>query len=125
MEPNEFIPYDQSLELKGLSFNEECIAYYQPSTTSEGWDLIEDGMLHINSTLEIGVTAPTYSHSFRWFRLNYNWNIHIFTLWDGGWDYYIYQQPDDPITDDGITYSTYDEAELACLNKLIQTVKTI
>jgi hypothetical protein len=125
MNPNEFAPYEQSLELKNLGFNDECNAYYYPSQTSIGWDLIQSEIPERNSTLVIGVTAPTYSHSFRWFRINYNWNIHIFSLWEGGWDYYIYQNIEDPITDDGITYSTYEEAELACLNKLIQMLKTI
>lgn len=123
METNEFIPTTEALELKGLSFNEECVAYYQPSPIV-GWDLIQGGV-YTNSTLEVGFTAPTYSQSFHWFKINYGWNIHIFSLWEGGWDYYIYQTIDEQITDDGITYFTIEEAKLACLNKLIQTIKIV
>jgi hypothetical protein len=125
MEPKEYIPSTEASELKGLTFNEECTAYYYPSTTTIGWDLIEDGMLHTNSVLVVGFTAPSYQESFRWFHTNYGWNFHVYSLWEGGYNYYI-NQLDGPEINDGVTkYDTYDIARLACLNKLIQTIKTI
>jgi hypothetical protein len=125
MNTNEFIPYNESLELKNLGFNDECNAYYYPSQMSIGWDLVQSEIPERNSTLVIGITAPTYRGAFIWAEVNYNWGIHVFNLPNGGWDYYIYQQPDEQITDDGITYSTFEEAKLACVKKLIQMIKTI
>jgi hypothetical protein len=124
MESTQYVPSTQSLEHKELGFNEPCTAYYQPTNGYPGWDLIIDGV-HTNSILEVGFTAPLFKESFAWFRLTYGWNIHIFTLPETGWDYYIWQSIDEQITDDGVTYFTFEEAELACLNKLLQMVKAL
>ena len=71
---NEFIPYEQALQLKELGFDEPCICCY---------DIEEKALFHClvnnvkNNTLidcTIGlnpkedIKAPTYSQVFRWFR---------------------------------------------------------
>jgi hypothetical protein len=68
------------------------------------------------------ITAPTFSQAFRWFRENYD----LFGVVEGkGYEhkrYYIYSingkwHPSQPAID------TYEEAELACLKKLIEISK--
>jgi hypothetical protein len=125
MNTDEFIPYNQSLELKNLGFNDECNAYYYPSQIGIGWDLVQTEIPERNSTLVIGVTAPTWMNGLLWLHSNYNWNFHIYSLWEGGYYYYINQLDGEEINDGISKYDTYEDAIIACLNKLIQTVKTI
>jgi hypothetical protein len=75
---------------------------------------------------ETQCTAPTYSQAFRWFREKYNiegitqhaedrlwYKFHIST----------YLQYGKKNIHAGFEYPTYEEAELACLKKLIEIVK--
>jgi hypothetical protein len=62
----------------------------------------------------------------RWFREKYNLASHIATYWQHDWNNYSYQYyfVEDKIEWNGIEhYKTYEEAELACLEKLIEIVK--
>jgi hypothetical protein len=127
----EFIPYEQALALKELGFNEPCFGWFRstliPSNFTEFFLETEFGMNEspsdwVNSNfLDKACSAPTFSQAFRWFREKY------------ALDSYIrpnvvidvpktYQFNIDDNTDD-IWYGTYEEAELACLEKLIKIVE--
>ena len=112
----EFVPYEQALDLKELGFDEPCFGKIYADGGSE-----QLSYPYINSD-QIGqvtsCSAPLYQQAFRWFREKYGYlsNIHDFngnfkaTLsgncnWLGSWT------------------KTYEEAELACLIKLIEIVK--
>lgn len=114
----DFVPYEQAKELKELGFNESCSAYYHTDkslrTISEGW-------------LNEKCSAPTYSQAFRFFRDKHNlfsvcypqldeWVIEIKKLGGIEGNPVIQGYPD-------LDYQTYEEAELACLKKLIELVK--
>jgi hypothetical protein len=115
----EFVPYLTAVKLKELGFDEECLfAYYGKSDLSNfkesDYDLCGD---RNNSSLKDGrVSAPLYQQAFRWFREKYG--IHITpnkfdtTTWIAEWGYW-----ESPV------YYSYEEAELACLNKLIEITK--
>jgi hypothetical protein len=135
----EFVTYEIALELKQLGFDEPCFGYYvdgelrginlgmeelggiEPYYKRFGFHTLSNH--DIDNLNKIVVTAPTYSQAFRWFREKYNLfgQVNIRT-------YYIYE-----ISNDGITIkmvsqydkllNTYEEAELACLKKLIEIVK--
>ena len=84
-----------------------------------------------------GCTAPTFSQAFRWFRENHNWQNSIDPTADQhsrqlGYNYWIWNyktgeeyhtMPKNRPAGDW-EYKTYEEAELACLNKLIEITKT-
>jgi hypothetical protein len=55
---NEFIPYEQALELKELGFDEPCLMYYDYLCT-----LVESGVYECK--------APLYQQVFRWFKEKY------------------------------------------------------
>ena len=133
----EFIPYKQALALKVLGFDEPCFTFY-PKEGKMGFDgkyhSIKEG--YKNSTVnaiwikrykkDFGcVTAPTYSQAFRWFREKYNlWGM-IYPRY--GWNYSI-QRVDETTSCTGESFhgvkiKSYEEAELACLKKLIEIVK--
>ena len=133
----EFINYDQALELKKLGFDEPCFAF---------WSDIEDNKYTGNYTIRIGLesvenkiqgikykgflSAPTFSQAFRWFRKNHGLYSSILPKksypdnYVSGVEWYVTICGGDgvEIGPDG-TY-TYEEAELECLNKLIEIVKT-
>jgi hypothetical protein len=110
---NEFITYEQALALKELGFDasidEPCFGYYD-----EGGNLYTE-MVEV-------LKAPLYQQAFRWFREEHGLNS------------YIYQRSN--ITYRGVIHknmkiavnytsdsSNYEEAEQACLDKLIEILK--
>jgi len=120
----DFIPYEQALELAKLNFNEKCFGYY--GLENELYIEISCN-LDSNLTRRNFIATPTFSQSFRWFREKYDLASHIATYWQHDWNNYSYQYyfVEDKIEWNGIEhYKTYEEAELACLIKLIEIVKT-
>ena len=124
----EFIPYEQALALKELGFDEPCFGRYDGRDENKGkiwYEMPNSGQDYI----PVGdVLAPTYQQAFRWFRENHNIipNIHSiytdethtkieFWFWLGNYE-------DD--SDDEVFYGSYEEAELECLKKLIEIVKS-
>jgi hypothetical protein len=117
----EFVPYELAVKLKQLGFNEECIAYYDLRNDLEfyGGDNLKD-------THCVQLNTPLFQQAFRWFRekgffvsfSTHDYNIH---------DFYIkWSIPDRSTLSESIlsdAYDTYEEVELACLNKLIEIVE--
>lgn len=104
---NEFLPFEQALELKQLGFDIPSVAGYSYPNSDK---LLTQAIL--------------YQQAFRWFRQRYN----LIGLVEGGYDngkniftYVIWEGFKDIITDD--YFETPEEAELECLNELIKMVK--
>ena len=131
----EFIPYGQALALKELEFDEPCFAWY----VSENHGL-EYGKVIQSDLLRDAAIALTFSQAFRWFREKHGLRNSITDFIDDEtgieWDYEIaiigtdldergnYKPLVDYSTDDETRkFKTYEEAELACLQKLIEIVK--
>ena len=134
----EFIPYEEALALKELGFDEPCVATFHDNSGGE----IEFtfGMFHhpkknskantVSGTFigKNGCYAPLYQQAFRWFRENHklygsygttsdsNENINGYTISN-----YINGSRNNIFTDWEV--GTYEEAELACLDKLIEIVE--
>ena len=123
----EFVSYELSLALKGIGYESPspiggyrggAVFYYERSS-----ELFYDGLPMYSSSYHKGqIIAPLYQQAFRWFREKYD----LFGVVEGkGYDYkryYVYSingkwHPSRPGLD------TYEEAELACLIKLIEIVK--
>ena len=128
----DFIPYGQALALKELGFDEPCMGYYRttliPSDFTEYFLETELGMNEswedwINSNFQTqACSAPTFSQAFRWFREKYRLHYYITTHDETDYEWYVYDKDQNDWEDD-TTQNTYEEAELACLNKLIEIVK--
>ena len=101
----EFVPYQESLELKKLGFDEPCFGYRDGG-----------GYLMIKSMSHCAISAPTFSQAFRWLREKYN--VHMYptkydeTKWWIEWGTWTSE-----------VFNSFEEAELACLRKLIEIVK--
>jgi hypothetical protein len=109
----EFIPYEQALELKELGFNEGCLGYHNidPYLPNPTFNLVKP-FEH-----EWCLPAPLYQQAFRWFREKH------------GLHHVVEYDPIDKVYSSLVRYDyledlpTYEEAELACLKKLIEIVK--
>lgn len=111
-----FIPYEQALALKELRFDEPCFKVYD----NLGFLQEESVMDELNL---IKLNAPLWQQAFRFFREKYNLhhNVHHFTeqpidneLWENAYQSFVNNEALHPY------YQLYKEAELACLNKLIE-----
>ena len=113
----EFVPYEQALTLKELGFDEPCFAIIH---SGGGLKPQTQSALRQNSELvNYLVTAPTFSQAFRWFREEHHMPSNL-ELLEGGWDYVIYMDIIEEINYGDGPFQTYEEAELACLRKLIE-----
>ena len=129
----QFAPYELALELKRVGFNEPCLAWYNPKGTllsdlTIGYEEA-DFFYTQNDMDENQCIAPTYSQAFRWFREKYNLRCQINyiggllnkTTW---WDISVIGHYNTDPQEWEMKYQPYEEAETACLRKLIEIVKT-
>jgi hypothetical protein len=121
----EFVPYALAVKLKELGFKERVLTFYEnivPKLHHKiiGWDF--------NTSFTSYVSRPTYSQAFRWFREKYGLFVspNVISYEDGPylWFFEINSTVLPFGTDLGETddYKTYEEAELECLDKLIEIV---
>lgn len=122
----EFISYEQALALKELGFDEPCVGYY--NTNNEFTFFTDMRSCTTNSEFGFYPTAPLFQQAFRWFREKYDLRIWIESNYGVlKFEYVIATTNPNFIGkqfNDFSSYKTYEEAELACLNKLIEIVKT-
>ena len=121
----EFVPYQPSLDLKELGFDEPCLAQYKKydvgkATLDIGFSKNEIIMqFHKLSNF---CSAPTFSQAFRWFREKYG--LELLIAKDDIEQYYFSVKKSEALFDeDDYCFETYEEAELECLKKLIEIVK--
>jgi hypothetical protein len=131
----EFVPYEEALALKELGFDEPCLAWFSDrSIRIVGVNGCALSSLPVNSNFngdDEFVTAPLYQQAFRWFRKEHNLRSFVDTR------VYDVDSPNQWIYDfqikmgNGVDtqpfysgdFDSYEEAELACLKKLIEIVK--
>ena len=141
----EFVPYKQALALKELGFDEHCFKMSEHKKVCDEQSKPQGCQLHNlhcgypDCTIDKSITPvplPTFSQAFRWFRKKYDWQHSIEPTADQhshqlGYNYWIWNyktgeeyhtMPKNRPSGDW-EYKSYEEAELACLIKLIQIVK--
>jgi hypothetical protein len=125
---NEFLPYELAVEMKSIGFDEPCLGYFASKDAKTIrlalWTHI--GYVNANRLDDDLVTAPIYQQAFRWFREKYGYYYEIFVDDDKTFGFMISYfieigRADKPIQR---MYTTYEEAELECLKKLIEIIKT-
>lgn len=127
----EFIPYEQALELKELGFNDGCLAGYSLDRyDAVFFDIKEQNGIGWLTRSNKGLkdhkgycTTALYQQAFRWFREKYELNhIIIFQSKTKTYDAGIIGDIEN-FVDYNLIFNTYEEAELACLKKLIEIAK--
>jgi len=117
----EFVKYEQALALKELGFNEPCLSSFDENKNL--FKVWENDMVN-GKTICL---APLYQQAFRWFREKYDKygvvNIDLSNNLKDKIFVYMVEDKLGYIIDRSEEYNTYEEAELACLDKLIAIVK--
>ena len=101
----EFVPYEFALRMKQLGFDEPCMA---------SRDMNNDENL---------IQIPLYQQAFRWFREKYGLFHKIDPSDTRDISHTIYYEDRNEELYEDACYWTYEEAELACLEKLIEIVE--
>ena len=127
-----FCPYELALELKELGFDEECLALYQSNHNNKPFININDkinieallsGKIK-NEGIQYLTKAPLWQQAFRFFREKYG--LHYIICKNIQMDGYGYREviliPYMEENENTI-FKTYEEAELACIRKLIEIAK--
>jgi hypothetical protein len=117
---NEFAPYELALRMKSLGFDEPCFGHY-----SNG-ELVYSS--HTNNNMQrFRYSAPLYQQAFRWFREKYNLICRVSVTSYGctldEQEFYCVITSKYGTASYEI-FNTYEEAELDCLEKLIEIVKS-
>jgi len=122
----EFIPWEEALELRQLGFKEECLGVWQNLKSGKNLVVDEDYDRKFDiPVLGADIGAPLFQQSFRWFRETYN--LHHVVIWDydtKNFDAGLFGDLVTPFLEKDTIFTTYEEAELACLKKLIEIVKS-
>ena len=127
----EFVTYEQALALKELGFDEPCMFVHDTWGNTKNWT--EDGEgEHRNSDKNASIyySAPLKQQVFRWFREKHDLLSWIFTPFgvNNGYFHEIVNLSEAIIeggfrSGQSAKYTTYEEAELACINELIEIIK--
>ena len=126
----EFIKYTEALALKELGFDEKCLGYYiKNSSLWCNWLDVKFNDDPSNDKEDFVADAPLYQQAFKWFREKYGLKGEVDTadmIWSK-WSFKTELKGSTYILYSGLTekiyFNTYEEAELACLKKLIEIVK--
>lgn len=106
---SEFVTYEQALALKELGFNEYCVGFfYKPN-------LIWYEEINQSNLIDGEVVAPLKQQVLRWFRDKYGLDGFVFNSGDNKYSFNI--------SDNYFLNTTYEEAENACIDKLISICK--
>ncbi len=126
----EFVLKPEALALKELDFDEPCFKFYIETGELFPASYSKEGTVYPSNSdlLPEWTASPTYSQAFRWFRDNHSL-VHRIDK-EGGWwvcaILNLYDEKEQGTIEIYLENSypnTYEEAELACLRKLIQIVK--
>jgi hypothetical protein len=132
---DKFVPYDLSLRVKDLGYDDMCFSYFingvlQSSLNPKDYSYFKDmATINPNSLNYEYVLAPLWQDAFDWFR-----EKHGFDLWwkpmsmVGFTMYYDIEIHHPKYVWDvppKVTGKTYKEVRLECLKKLIEIVEQI
>jgi len=135
-----FVPYELAVKLKAPGFDEPCLAAYYAfgngklrngsyrQTESElfingiGKEL-EDRMDELEMFAYHDVSVPTFSQAFRFFREKYEIYYTIEGSKKFGFQHFIYDEKGSYEIKSEEIFKNYEEAESACLIRLIEIVE--
>ena len=126
----EFVSYEIALKLKNLGFDEPCITYYYELTSNIRTHLAIDirNAWTYSGNKKLGFTlAPLYQQVFKWFRNKYDIDFSIDTTYSR-YNENTSKKYSGVIDNKTVFinvgfYDTYEEAELAGLQKMIKIIE--
>lgn len=128
---DQFVPYEESLDLKEIGFNEPCFANYYSKTKElipyRGYPNEGDEDTNFSTTINsshtnyVWITAPLWQQAFDWFRKVHG--LHAEIMKGGKQEYYMVFTTEYIYKHSDIELFTYEDAQLAALRNLIEKVK--
>ncbi len=142
----EFVPYELALRMKKLGFDEPCLAVFEIIVVGDtkpkfryNWTGEDKWFNHNKNKSEYKDhdwywSAPTFSQAFRWFREKHSLLHELISCVENSWLITIVDLNSKSVNgvymkrinlddiDENIP-NTYEEAELACLEKLIEIIE--
>lgn len=113
----EFIPYEQAISLNQLGFDDPCIyVYLDKETVRQNCGL----MNYPKQIYPDRILAPLFQQAFRFFRKEYSLNSLIIDSKSYDWYFNINNMIKDDLEVEELYIKTYEEAQLKCLEKLIE-----
>lgn len=122
----EFLPYEESLTLKNLDFNEWCFAKFYYHELEIGGAYRNSEFKEDKKAGHIFTSAPLYQQVFRWFREKHkldgrviSWKVNNEIVW------YISTEPlGEPSRFKcyEVCVKTPEEADLTCIRKLLTLI---
>ena len=110
----EFVPYELAVKLKALGFDEEGLGTYSVS-----------GQVLPLKPYTTENKAILFQQAFRCFReIGYRYTISFDSFMKNGMFYFEIWENGKCWFETDFDYNTYEEAELACLTKLIEIVES-
>jgi hypothetical protein len=127
---NEFVSYEIALKLKELGFDEPCLTYYYELTSNLRTHLAIDirNAWTYSGNKKLGFTlAPLYQQVFKWLRNKYDIDFSINTIYSK-YNENTSKKYSGVIDNKTVFinvgfYETYEEAELAGLQKMIEIIE--
>jgi len=121
----EFVSYEQALALKELGFDEQCFGYYY-TLNGKNWNFADKvEYCKLNDEMDIGgkftISAPLYQQAFRWFREEHD--LFGYTLPRANTKTQKLHFTNNIDARENVFYETHEEAEQACLDKLIEIIR--
>ena len=123
----EFVPFELAVKLKALRFDELCFTFF----TAKGLMYMSLDFNGVNSyrLYDNECLAPTYSQALRWFREEQDIEGFVHKSIEGNYYFVIKRTGNNEsniyefMKTTPKNFDTYEEAELACLTKLIEIVE--
>lgn len=135
MKEEDFIQYEEAVELKQLGFDESCFKVgnlnghimwkFLCADEDQDYTVVADDILN-HKMDDKWTSIPLYSQTFKWFREKHN--LHAEPVWDNDintyWFFCITKIGDIFFETIELKWvNSYEKAELECLKKLIEIVK--
>lgn len=127
----EFISYEQALSLRDIGFDEPCLGYFDTEGLKVSYDRYQNPenrnslFPEPDTTNNPKVSAPLYQQTFQWFREKHGYNCFVVSNDVGKFYYYrenLHNRKDDSEPELTPKFDTYYEAQIACVDKLIQLI---
>lgn len=120
---NQFLPIEEATSLKHIGYKEPCLAFYLNG------DILFPHELDHKKHEQYIIAAPLYHQAFNWFLKNHKLHCVIIPTPQMFWTFKIINLGNSEIETppykdvNAYDYSTTEEAELACIREMINTVK--
>jgi hypothetical protein len=123
----EFVPYPLALRMKELGYDEPCFGWFGVDVGL----IVDIGCKNSTHVLQYVVSAPTWRSAFNWFTRKYGIEGFIHKAIEGTYYFVIKKIGNNEDNMYEFTksapkqFDTHEEAELACLEKLIEIAESI